>query len=205
MVNYVSSPEKSFVLENFVELKNDQPVSIFLKPDYDDKDYTGPGKYLVKLKRFTASGSPSDYSNSLELDLSYTATTPQPTPTSTPTPTPTSNSTPTKTPTVTPTPTKIVTNTTTPTSKTVTVNPTPSPSEIRDLKSEISTSPQVLSTSTSQTYIATSSAGETYDFQAELNFATPSSMPVSDKTLFIIGASIFSLSGGLLYFRLKNL
>lgn len=215
-LSYVSSPEKSFVLENYIELKNDQPVTIFLKPDFQDKDYSGPGKYLVKLKRFTASGSPSDYSNSLETNLSNAVSTPQPTTTSTPTPTATPSTTSTiqnlkstisPTPTST-TPPKTPTATPTPTSKTTTptiynpqsISSPPSPSTIYDLQSQ-----QVLATTASQIYLATSTPSAYYNFQAELNLATPSSSSVSDKTLFVIGASIFSLSGSLLYFRLKSL
>jgi hypothetical protein len=205
-VKYESSPEKNFVLDNYVELQNDQPVTIFLKPDYEDKDYSGPGKYLVKLKRFTASGSPSDYSNTLEVDLNYAISTPQPTPTSTPTPTTIKTPTSTQTP-VTPT------KTPTPTPKITTPNPTisaPSLSATSTIRSTAVLSPasqagQVLSTTSSEIYLATSSTQPTTDFSYDLNLATPSSSAVSDKTLFVIGASIFSLSGSLLYFRLKNL
>ncbi len=203
-IKYESNSDKNFVVENFIQLQNDQPVTIFLKPDYTDKDYQGPGKYSVKLKRFTLSGTPSDYSNSLDLDLSFALTTPQPTtaitPTSTiqnlkstisPTPTPTS-------PPKTPTP---ISKTTTPTiyNPQSTSSP-PSPSTIYDLQSQ-----QVLSTTSSEIYLATGSTQPTTDFSYDLNLATPSSSAVSDKTLFVIGASIFSLSGTLLYFRLKNL
>lgn len=205
-LKYQSSPEKNFVLENYIELKNDEPVTIFLKPDYQDKDYSGPGRYLVKLKRFTASGSPSDYSNSLETNLSYTISTPQPTTTSTPTSTPTA----TKSITSTPTPTTLP-KTPTSISKTITSTPTMSAtppsttSTIYDPKTSIFVSPQVLATTTSQIYLSTSTPSANYNFQAELNLATSSSSSVSDKTLFVVGASIFSLSGSLLYFRLKNL
>lgn len=202
-IKYESTPDKNFVLDNYQQLQNDQPITIFLKPDFTDKDYQGPGKYSVKLKRFTASGTPSDYSNSLDLDLSFASTTPQPTATNTPTSTPTA--------------TKSITNTPTPTSppktptsvpKTITSTPTissqspitTSPSMTYDLQSQ-----QVLATTASEIYLATSTPTTNYNFQAELNLATPSSSAVSDKTLFVIGASIFSLSGGLLYFRLKNL
>ncbi len=216
-LKYESSPEKNFVLDNYMELKNDQPVTIFLKPDFQDKDYSGPGKYLIKLKRFTASGSPSDYSNSLEIDLSYVSSAP----TTPPTSTPTSTITPSTTSFTSPTATKTTTLTPTPTTPPKTPTPTAnlkttvtstavlitSPSTIRSttMLSPASQAGQVLATTTSVILIVTSSPSAIYNFQADLNLATPSSSVVSDKALFVIGASIFSLSGGLLYFRLKNL
>lgn len=204
-IKYESTPEKNFVLDNYQELQNDQPVTIFLKPDFTDNDYQGPGKYSIKLKRFTLSGTPSDYSNSLEVDLNYAISTPQPTPTSTPTPTPTPNPT-----------TKTVTSTITPTSSPKTPTSAPTPKIITTLPASIPTrgtavlSPasqagQVLSTTSSEIYLATNSTQSANDFSYDLNFATASAQTVSDKTLFVIGASIFSLSGSLLYFRLKNL
>ncbi len=205
-VKYESSPDKNFVLDNYQQLQNDQPVTIFLKPDYTDKDYQGPGKYSVKLKRFTSSGTPSDYSNSLDLDLSFAITIPQPTTINTPTSTIQNLK---STISLTPTPTNPP-KTPTPTSKTANTNTTPSlpsPSTIRStaVLSPASQAGQVLSTTASEIYLATSTPTTNYNFQAELNFATPSSSAVSDKTLFVIGASIFSLSGSLLYFRLKNI
>ncbi len=203
-IKYESTPDKNFVVENFIQLQNDQSITIFIKPDFTDKDYQGPGKYSVKLKRFTLSGTPSDYSNSLDVDLNYATSTPQPTSVITITPTPTKSVIAATTPnssakTPTPTPTSKVSK------ENVTVTPNLSPSEIKDLRSEVLVSPQVLSTATSEIYLATSTPTTNYNFQAELGFATPSSSAVSDKILFVIGASIFSLSGSLLYFRLKNL
>lgn len=205
-LKYDGSPEKQFVLDNFIKLDNETPATIFLKPDYDDPDYQGPGKYLLKLKRYTASGSPSDYSNTLEVDLNFATLTPQPTTTSTPTPTSTAhNLQPTITPTSTPTiPPK--TPTPTPTSKTTNTNISPSAtSTIYDQKTTIIVSPQVLATSTSDISLGTISAVSVENISSTNYLATTSSESVSDRTLFLIGAIIFSVSGSLLYFRLKTL
>lgn len=195
-LKYGGSPDKQIVLESFIKLENDTNTTIFVKPDYDDADYQGPGKYQLKLKRYTASGSPSDYSNSLEIDLNYTkAIETTPTTLTTPTTTTTTNTpaptTPPKTPTSTP---KVTTPISLPTSANVT-SPT----------ADIVSHPQVLSTTSSDINLGTISAIVVESMSATSFLSTPSSDTLSDRTLFLIGATIFVFSGSLLYFRLKNL
>ena len=195
-IKYDGSPDKQYVIDNFVRLENDQPTTIFLKPDFEDSDYQGPGKYLVKLKRFTASGSSSDYSNTLELNLSQTTPTPTPTPTSTPTTTPTktatsaptSSKTPTQAPTPTPTPTQ---------SKTITSAKLEPTKYFQDEQ----ISPQVLATSTSEIIL---NLEPSIASTPPSELATPSTTPISDKNTFLVGAIIFVCSGIALYFRLKT-
>lgn len=193
-LKYDGSPDKQYVLDNFIKLENDQLTTVFLKPDYTDTDYQGPGQYTVKLKRYTASGSSSDYSNSLSLSLAQTTPTPTPSATSTPTSTPTqapATKTPTPTAVKTPTPTQrvVVTNTVSPTQALL----------------EVNEEPQVLATSTSKIY--SDQGGDGFTSPSSTNIASPESETkrVSDKNLFLIGALIFSVSGSVLYFRLKNL
>lgn len=87
------------------------------KADKDSTFYNGPGEYLFKVGRYTAScSSPSIWSN--ETTIAITGSTP--TPTSGPltsSPSPTDTPTPTKIPTLTPTPTTKPTNTPTPKKK----------------------------------------------------------------------------------------
>ena len=100
----------------------------------------------------------------------------------------TADNTPTSTPTTTTTPTK------SPTPKTS--SPTPkvsSPPTITITSPPESTFSQVLSITTESAKIAPTP-----------EIINPSSS-VSDKNLFLVGVSVFSVSGGLLYFRLKNL
>lgn len=199
---YISSPEKTYVLDNFIELKNDIPQQIFLKPDYESKNYQGSGTYALKFKRFTASGSPSDYSNSIEVNLSY-ALQPE-VPTETPTPSPTTTPTSTSQPTTTLTPT--------PTQRT----PTPSKTNTPTTSSPTSTIPKATTTQTPTTTISDPETASDSSFLQVLSFSTDSATvaateeiiekpkKLSDKNLFLIGVSIFSISGVLLYFRLKN-
>ena len=198
---YDGSPEKTFVLDNFIELKNGVSQKIYLKPNYQDTDYLGPGKYFVKLKRYTASGSPSDYSNSIEIDLSYTKSSPTPslTPTSVPkvaTPTTTLSATTTQivnhqiTPKISqPTPADVVI----PSSASLSQVPSredPTPSmPVQVLASTSSNVNEIVDTITTTPESTTSSSFKI----------------ISDKNLFLIGVSIFSVSSFLLYFRLKNL
>lgn len=204
---YASSPEKSFVLENYIELQNNISQKIYIKPNYTDLDYLGPGSYVLKLKRYTASGSPSDYSNSLELSLNHSLTT---TPSPTPTPTSTATSAPTSTPTSAPT----ISSTTTLTSQATKLpqtQVTPPPSS--STKVSASASPtlvsQVLATASSK--LSTElpsiipSEAEISQINVSTESAISSSVKFSDKSLFLAGITIFCFSGGLLYFRLKNL
>lgn len=240
---YDGSPDKTLVTENFIELFNDTPQKIYVKPDYQDKDYIGSGKYLVKLKRFTASGSPSDYSNTLDIDLVNTTPTSTPAPTTQTTPTTTTQVTPTSTQTSTPkistvtpppsTPTKSQTSTST--SKTTPTHVIPAQAGIHQVNStskntstpvipgsdefipsissgesrkqtvvtsasQSSSSPQVLSSSTSTVDTVIPALVRNPDSNS-----SPSSFPISDKNLFLVGMVTFSVSGGVLYFRLKNL
>lgn len=196
-LRYDSSPEKSFVLENYIQLQNDQETKILLKPDFTDKDYKGPGEYLVKLKRYTASGSGGDYSeNSLIVNLSFALPTTNPTPSeskSDPTSTPTFNIiTPTKSSTSTPTKSPSLI-------KTSTISPTGKPHEEGEIISTQNSDVLGISTSssipTTNLDIASSSPSS----------KSQSSLDTSDKNIFLIGSGIFAISGVLLYFRLKSL
>ncbi|HTK03393.1 MAG TPA: hypothetical protein VL401_01325 [Alphaproteobacteria bacterium] len=91
-------------------------------------DYTGPGAYKLKIRRYTSSGSVSSNDTQTPVDIQFTYTLPTPTPTATPTSTPNPTSTPTPTPTKTPTSTPVPTPTKTPTPKpTISSTPTDSP------------------------------------------------------------------------------
>lgn len=93
--------------------------------------YTGPGGYKLKVRRYTTSGNAanSDVVEPVTAELTIPLPTPTPTPTDEPTATPTPSNTP--TPTRTPTPTK------TPTPiKTPTLTPTLTPSEEDDVDEE---------------------------------------------------------------------
>ncbi len=196
---YDGSPEKSFVLDNFIELKNGVLQKIYLKPNYQDTDYLGPGKYFVKLKRYTASGSPSDYSNSIEIDLSYK----NPTPISSQTPNPTQTITPSiaTTPIIT---AQVVNHQVTPkVSQSQSLAPVvtgdfkgPTPQVLASTSSTFNDSLDLITTPT-QTIIKTNSTPE--------STTSTSFQIISDKNLFLIGVSIFSISSLLLYFRIKNL
>lgn len=205
---YTSSPEKSFVLENYLELQNNISQKIYIKPNYSDLDYLGPGSYVLKLKRYTASGSPSDYSNSLELSLNHSlTTTPSPTPTPSPTSTPTISSATTLSLQVTKLPQTQVTPPTSNPTKTSTL------AISKTTPSTISASPtlvsQVLATASSvlstefQNVIPEKAEIDQIDVATESTIS--SSIKLSDKSLFLAGITVFSFSGGLLYFRLKNL
>lgn len=195
-LGYDGSPEKSFVLENFIELTNDSPQKIFIKPNFQDQNYNGSGKYILKLKRYTASGSPSDYSNSLELNLNYITPTETTTPILTQSPTTTiiiSTTTLTRS-VITPTSTPSKPQTTPTPTATKTPSVTPPKSIIASISSTIT--PEVLGTDSADLNLSTIPKSEQ---------ATPSTPIISDKNLFLIGILIFSVSGTLLYFRLKNL
>lgn len=88
-------------------------------------DYPGPGEYLLKVRRYTGSGSfaSSDEQIPKKVNINLSALTPTPTPVVT-TQTNTSTPTPTITPTITPTPVKTIAPTKKPTSK-PTLSPTP--------------------------------------------------------------------------------
>lgn len=185
-VVYDGSPEKSFVIQNFVELKNDQETKVLIKPNYKDADYKGPGEYLVKLKRYTSSGGSGDYSeNSLSVNLlaqvapSVTATI-----STTSTIAPTQNSTPTVT------------------------KPTNSPPQASiNTPTAISkiTITKTIEASSTPTFFQQSEVLSLSTQSASIEAVPLSKSPPSDKNIFIIGAGIFAISGTALYFRLKSL
>ena len=121
-IDYVSSPEKEFITENFFAIdiaSASWSGQLKLRYKPDDSKYKGPGTYDLKIRRFT--GGSSSYSGEVGTTVNLTAALPtsSPTPTSTITPTstpmPTFTSTPTKTPTPTLTSTKPMSFTPTPT------------------------------------------------------------------------------------------
>jgi hypothetical protein len=87
-------------------------------------DYSGPGKYKLRIRRYTASGNPASNDDQIPVELDIQVATPTPTPTLTPQPTTTLTPTPTPTATPTPTPTPLVTKTPTP-KPTISLTPTP--------------------------------------------------------------------------------
>lgn len=188
-LRYDASPDQEYVKANFIELKNDEPQNILVKPDSEASGYKGPGDYLFKIRRFIANGNSSSYySNIIQLSLSD----PIPTEVITETPTETITETPTAS---TPTPTK--TPTPTPT-KTPTKVPTKTPSLTKSpTKAIFSTSSAVLGESTS-------SASLSALIQEMTPTPTPEKKSITQnnyKTPFFIGVLLAIGSGSLLYFR----
>ncbi|MBI4037261.1 hypothetical protein HY385_02460 [Candidatus Daviesbacteria bacterium] len=153
-----------------------------IKLDTTSSQFTGSGNYILKINRFTLSGSsptPSDDQDTLVVTASST-----PTPTSTPTdsPTPTATSTPTPTPTTTPTATK----TPTPTKRAITDSPT------------ITIPPDLLGVSTTQTPTPSATPSATQN--------TTHASIFSVKNLFFAGGGIVLLLTGILFytFIVKN-
>lgn len=106
-----------------------------IKNDPADPDYTGPGTYVLRVKRYTGgSDSAAQTSNDLNVDLAYVLPLPTPTPGSTSTPTPMNISSPAPTPTKTPTPASTATKTPTPLA-TATKSPTPKPTPVGSVES----------------------------------------------------------------------
>ena len=111
-VDYVSSPEKEYIVSNFylTEIKDSTwSGQLRVRFKLDDPNYLGPGVYDFKLRRFTGnSTSSAGESNTIQLNLTVPqpTPTPSPSPTSTPTPTPPATPNPSPSPTPTPTPTK---------------------------------------------------------------------------------------------------
>lgn len=116
-------------------------------------DYSGPGLYKLKIRRYTSSGSQSQNDIQTPVDIQITYSTPSPSPTDTPTNSPTTaptqapTSAPTATPTTKPTPTK---------SPSPKPTLTPTPTESGQTDEPIILEPKVLSLST----IASSSTPE---------------------------------------------
>lgn len=202
-VKYDGSVSKEYILEYFPIVQKDQTSKIWIKPDFTHTAYKGPGKYTLKLKRYTGnSDNSAGDSNNLTIDLN------EPTPTVVPTTTPTNTTTPTSTVTSTPIQTPTKTPTTTPT-KLVTQTPTTppkTPTSILITKSVPTVSSTPLATISTNLYI--DSVGEV---KGDATSSTPLSEKItpkkpflSDKNIFLFGLIIFSFSGGLLYFRLAN-
>ena len=84
------STTKEFISANLPILLRDTLQKIWIKPNYQNPGYKGPGDYYLKLKRYTGSsdGSAGD-SNVLTIHLMETTPTPTPTEESTTTLTPT--------------------------------------------------------------------------------------------------------------------
>ncbi len=113
---YVGDPEKTEIQSTFFSF-TPQDASwsgqLKIKNDTADPDYTGPGDYFLRVRRYTgesSSGPTGDPSNDIVVQLSFVLPTPTPTetpiPTTAPTVTPTINPTPTPTKTSTPAPSK---------------------------------------------------------------------------------------------------
>lgn len=203
-LKYDSSPDQEFVIANFVELKDDEPQNILVKPDSEASGYKGPGDYLLKIRRFISNGnSSSHYSNIIQLPL----TEPIPTEVITETPTETITQTPTtlatNTPTPTPSPTK--TPTTTPT-KAPTSTPTKAPTKIPTKTPTLTNSPTRTLTSTTSAVLGESTASATLSalFHEIAPTPTPEMKIIkqnNNKTPFFVGILLAIGSGSLLYFR----
>jgi hypothetical protein len=193
-LKYDASPDPEFVKANFVELKNDEPQNILVKPDNTASGYKGPGEYLFKVWRFIANGNPSGhYSNLVQLTLSEPTPTPLPTDAPSSAPTATGTSTPTPTPTKTPTPTPTKTPTQIPTS-TKTSTPTPKPT-VPILSSTISA---VLGESTNSASISSEFlTNQSPVSKPEIQYKKPANY----KTPFFVGLFLAISAGALLYFR----
>lgn len=126
-IGYLSSPQPDFIKSNFLFIEPQQSSwSGIIKLSFTpaDDEYSGPGSYELKVRRFTGNSSSSaGESNTISINLTSLTPTPSPTPSPTPTPSPSPTPTPTKTltPTKTPTPSPTKTPAKTPT-------PTPEPS-----------------------------------------------------------------------------
>ena len=190
-VNYVGNTNKDFIIQNLPILQRNISQKIWVRPNYTDSAYKGPGDYLLKLKRYTGA---SDNSTGDDAVVTVTLTEPLPTPTPTPTeeptnsPEPTSVSTPipTKTPTPTPTTTK---------SPTISSTPTIPKASIASLSATIS---GVLGDSTDSASFFDQNTGD--------STATSSTEPrliksTNYKIPFFIGLTLAAIAAGLLYFR----
>jgi len=198
-INYISSPEKEFITENFIKLENDQKIKILFTNDPDDSDYLGPGTYILKLKRYTGNSTSSagESDNTLSVEISEVVVTP----TDTPTPTPTSTNTPTATPTSSPTPTPTNTPTPikTPTKATIKITPAPtSTPKISSVSSSLT--PDVLGIATESVVVDTSPS----IFVEATSPAVRKNNPVNSKYFFFFGVFLLLTSGSWLYFRHRN-
>lgn len=114
-----SEEEIQLTFFSFIPQDSSWSGQLKVKNDPEDPDYTGPGEYTLRVRRYTGgSDSPtSEKSNDLLVNLSYILPTATPTPTNSPVPDPTNTPVPTTTPTKTPTPVPVATKTKTPTPK----------------------------------------------------------------------------------------
>jgi len=208
---------KEFIVSKLPILQKDTLQKIWVKPNFGDSGYKGPGEYFLKLKRFTGtSDSSNEYSNVLTVTLLENLPTPTPTVSNSPTPTPeiTTLVTPTPTATTTVSPTK----TPTPTPlKTATPTQTVSPSKVIVPTSTIKVASGVTPASQSATAlelnedkqpgIVLGDSTVASSLPSEIPSPRPSSSftnPIVLKYTFIFGVIILSVSGGLLYFRHKK-
>lgn len=197
-VNYVSDTSKNFIIQNFPILQRNTSQKIWIRPNYQDSAYKGPGDYFLKLRRYTGA---SDDSTGIDatLTVALTEALPTPAPTASPTaeitntPEPTIESVWTPNPTKTPTPTPTQTSTPTPTpTKKPTVTPT-------------ITTPTLSSTVSGVLGESTDSASLSAEVTDEI-MVTPTiekkiSKSPNYKTPFFIGLFLAISSGALLYFR----
>jgi len=187
-VNYVGNTNKSFITQNLPILARNVSQKIWIKPNYQDTAYKGPGEYFLKLERFTGA---SDNSTGEDAVITVTLTEPLPTPTQTPTEEPTNTPNPTSVwtpnPTKTPTPTK---------------KPTPTVTKANSLASSTSA---VLGDSTdSASVIAPESASggsSIYTNESSQSKEIKYKKPKNFKAPFFVGLVIALISGSLLYFR----
>ncbi len=178
-VNYVGSTNKSFITQNLPILMRNTSQKIWIKPNYQDKAYKGPGEYFLKLERFTGA---SDNSTGEDAVITVSLTEPLPTPTQTPTEEPTN--TPNPTPDWTPNPTKTPTPTTKPT-------PTKKISTLASISAVLGDSTNSASISADYVNIIEASPSRELKYKKPQNYKTP----------FFIGLVIALASGSLLYFR----
>jgi len=216
------STTKEFISANLPILLRDTLQKIWIKPNYQNPGYKGPGDYYLKLKRYTGSsdGSAGD-SNVLTIHLMETTPTPTPTEESTTTLTPTQTSTPTTSsvqeptvtlnPTKTPTPTAIKTPTPTPlktSTPTKTLTPTPPVIANPTLVGRGNLTPPDSSRSSILGMSTASASPDVIIARSGSDAAISNSRSAFNasnlKYTFIFGVIITSLSGGVLYFRHRN-
>lgn len=107
-IDYVSSPEKEYIVSNFfvTDVQNATwSGTLKLRFKIDDPNYQGPGTYDLKIRRFTGNSSSSaGESNTLTINLAANIPTPTTSPSHTPTPSPSPSSTTTSKPSMIPSP-----------------------------------------------------------------------------------------------------
>lgn len=213
-VNYVSSTSKDFITQNFPVLQKNVSQKIWIRPNYQDSAYKGPGDYFLKLKRYTGASDNSTGEDAV-LPIALTEPLPTPIPTASPTeevintPTPTEESvwTPNPTKTPTPTPTQTSTPTQTPT-RTSTPTKTPTSAIARPVgaihespattRLSVGSDSAVLGESTDSASISSNLLN---DFEPTLTTENKINKPTNYKTPFFIGIFLAISSGALLYFR----